>query len=74
VSYSSNSFPGRHDKQRPVPATKQVGPYTPACFERLYVDKAAGKIAAHTNSDDTLMRINGGWLIKDMKTAKLPEL
>ena len=32
-------------------------------FECLYVDKAANKIAAHTNSDDTLMRVNGRWLI-----------
>ena len=43
-------------------------------FECLYVDKAAGKIAAHTNSNDTLVRINGRWLIKDMKAAKVPEL
>lgn len=43
-------------------------------FECLYVDKAAGKIAAHTNSDDTLVRTNGKWLIKDMKAAKVPEL
>jgi hypothetical protein len=42
-------------------------------FECLYVDKAAGKIAAHTNSNDTLVRINGRWLIKDMKAAKVPE-
>jgi hypothetical protein len=43
-------------------------------FECLYVDKVAGKIAAHTNSNDTLTRINGRWLIKDMKAAKVPEL
>ena len=43
-------------------------------FECLYVDKAANKIAAHTNSDDTLIRVNGRWLIKDMKAATLPEL
>jgi ketosteroid isomerase-like protein len=43
-------------------------------FECLYVDKAAGKIAAHTNSNDTLVRTNGKWLIKDMKAAKVPEL
>ncbi len=43
-------------------------------FECLYVDKAANKIAAHTNSDDTLVRINGRWLIKDMKAAAVPEL
>jgi uncharacterized protein (TIGR02246 family) len=43
-------------------------------FECLYVDKAANKIAAHTNSDDTLMRVNGRWLIKEMKAAPVPEL
>lgn len=43
-------------------------------FECLYVDKAAKKIAAHTNSNDTLIRANGQWLIKDMKAAAVPEL
>lgn len=43
-------------------------------FECLYVDKAANQIAAHTNSDDTLVRVNGKWLIKDMKAAAVPEL
>jgi len=43
-------------------------------FECLYVDKTANKIAAHTNSDDTLIRVNGKWLIKDMKAAAVPEL
>ncbi len=43
-------------------------------FECLYVDKVANKIAAHTNSDDTLVRVNGRWLIKDMKAAAVPEL
>ena len=43
-------------------------------FECLYVDKAANKIAAHTNSDDTLVRVNGRWLIKEMKAAPVPEL
>ena len=43
-------------------------------FECLYVDKAANKIAAHTNSDDLLVRVNGRWLIKDMKAAAVPEL
>ena len=43
-------------------------------FECLYVDKAANKIAAHTNSDDTLMRVNSRWLIKEMKAAPVPEL
>jgi hypothetical protein len=38
-------------------------------FECLYVDKAANKIAVHTNSDDTLIRVNSKWLIKDMKAA-----
>ena len=43
-------------------------------FECLYVDKTANKVAAHTNSDDTLIRVNGKWLIKDMKAAAVPEL
>jgi ketosteroid isomerase-like protein len=38
-------------------------------FECLWVDKAAGKIAVHTNSDDQLVRVNGRWLIKEMKAA-----
>ena len=43
-------------------------------FECLYVDKAANKIAAHTNSDDQLVRVNGRWLIKEMTAAAVPEL
>jgi hypothetical protein len=43
-------------------------------FECLYVDKAAKQIAAHTNSDDALVRVNGKWLIKDMKASSVPEL
>jgi hypothetical protein len=43
-------------------------------FECLYVDKVANKIALHTNSEDTLTRVNGRWLIKDMKAAVMPEL
>jgi len=69
------------------PANEWVG-YTPAFrirydvegerahlyFECLWVDKKAGKIAAHTNSDDTLARVNGRWLIKEMKAASVPKL
>jgi uncharacterized protein (TIGR02246 family) len=43
-------------------------------FECLYVDKAKNNIAAHTNSDGTLVRVNGRWLIKDMKASSVPEL
>jgi hypothetical protein len=43
-------------------------------FECLWVDKTASKIAAHTNSDDNLVRKNGKWLIKEMKAAAVPEL
>jgi hypothetical protein len=43
-------------------------------FECLYVVKAKNNIAAHTNSDDTLFRVNGKWLIKDMKASSVPEL
>jgi ketosteroid isomerase-like protein len=43
-------------------------------FECLYVDKTKNNIAAHTNSEDTLTRVNGKWLIKDMKASSVPEL
>jgi hypothetical protein len=43
-------------------------------FECLWVDKSAGKIAAHTNSDDALVRVNGRWLIKEMKAAPVQNL
>ena len=43
-------------------------------FECLWMDKIAGKIAAHTNSDDQLVRVNGRWLIKEMTAASVPEL
>jgi hypothetical protein len=43
-------------------------------FECLWVDEAAKKIAVHTNSDDVLVRVNGRWLIKEMRAAVLPEL
>jgi hypothetical protein len=43
-------------------------------FECHYVDKAANKIAVHTNSDDDLIRVNDRWLIRDMKAAVVPEL
>jgi hypothetical protein len=69
------------------PQTEWVG-YTPAFrirfdvegdrahlyFECLWVDKTAAKIAAHTNSDDTLARVNGRWLIKEMKADAVPDL
>jgi hypothetical protein len=38
------------------------------------VDKAKNSIAAHTNSNDTLVRVNGKWFIKDMKASSVPEL
>jgi ketosteroid isomerase-like protein len=43
-------------------------------FECLYVDKAKNSIAAHTNSDDGLVRVNGKWLIEEMKASAVPEL
>jgi hypothetical protein len=43
-------------------------------FECLWVDKAAKKIAMHTNSDDTLVRVDGRWLIKEMKATVVPGL
>jgi hypothetical protein len=41
-------------------------------FECLWVDKTAKKIAAHTNSDDIMVRVDGRWLIKEMKAAAVP--
>ena len=43
-------------------------------FECLYVDKAKNSIAAHTNSEDVLIRVKGNWLIKEMKANSVPEL
>ncbi len=43
-------------------------------FECLWVDKTANKIAAHTNSDDALVRIDVKRLIKEMKPAAVPDL
>jgi hypothetical protein len=43
-------------------------------FECLWVDKKVGKIAAHTNADDVLVRVNGKWLIKEMKAGTVEEL
>jgi hypothetical protein len=43
-------------------------------FECLWMDKKAGKIAAHTNSDDQLVRVNGHWLIKEMKAESVAGL
>ena len=43
-------------------------------FECLYVDKVGQRIAAHTNSDDVLVRVNGRWLIKEMRAAAIPEI
>ena len=41
-------------------------------FECLWVDALANKIATHTNSDGNLVRVNGRWLIKEMKAAAVP--
>ena len=43
-------------------------------FECLWMDAVAKTIAAHTNADDTLARVNGRWFIKDMKAGAVPEL
>jgi hypothetical protein len=37
-------------------------------------DKVKKEIAAHTNSDDALIRVKGKWLIKEMKAGSVPEL
>ena len=71
-----------------VPTSEPVVAYTPAFrikyavegdsahlyFECLYVDKVKKEIAAHTNSDDALIRVKGKWLIKEMKASSVPEL
>ena len=51
-----------------------AGDHAHLYFECLYVDKVAQKIAAHTNSDDELVRVNGRWLIREMKAAAVPEI
>jgi hypothetical protein len=43
-------------------------------FECLYVDVVGKQIAAHTFSDDNLVRVGGKWLIKEMKAGPVPEL
>jgi len=43
-------------------------------FECLWVDAIENKIAAHTNSDDKLVRVRGNWLIKEMKATVVPGL
>jgi hypothetical protein len=43
-------------------------------FECLYVDVVGKQIAAHTFSDDNMVRSGGKWLIKEMKAGPLPEL
>jgi hypothetical protein len=58
--------------------------YRPNTRPGLYVLKAItagwsmakidGKIAAHTNSDDSLARINGQLLIKQIKADTVPDL
>jgi hypothetical protein len=43
-------------------------------FECLWVDAVEKKIAAHTNADNSLARVNGRWLIKEFKAGVVPEL
>ncbi len=43
-------------------------------FECLWVDKKAGKIASQVKSGDTLARVDGKWLIKEMKLDPMPDL
>ena len=43
-------------------------------FECLYVDVVGKQIAAHTFSDDNMMRSGDKWLIKEMKAGLVPEL
>jgi hypothetical protein len=43
-------------------------------FECLYVDVVGKQIAAHTFSDDNMVRAGDKWLIKEMKAGLVPEL
>jgi SnoaL-like domain len=43
-------------------------------FECLWLDTTAQSIAAHTFSDDTLVRSGGRWLVKTMKAGPVPGL
>ena len=43
-------------------------------MELSFVDRVKKEIAAHTNSDDVLIRAKGEWLIKEMKASSVPEL
>jgi hypothetical protein len=43
-------------------------------FECLYVDARAKEIKVHSFSDDNLVRVEGKWLIKEMKAGLVPDL
>jgi ketosteroid isomerase-like protein len=43
-------------------------------FECLWLDTAKQQIAAHTFSDDTVVRRGGKWLVKTMKAGPVPGL
>ena len=43
-------------------------------FECLYVDAKANEIKVHTFSDDNLVRVDGKWLIKEMKAGLVSDL
>ena len=43
-------------------------------FECLYIDVVGKQIAAHTFSDDQMVRSGDKWLIKEMKAGSVPEL
>ena len=43
-------------------------------FECLYIDVVGKQIAAHTFSDDEMVRSGDKWLIKQMKAGSVPEL
>jgi len=43
-------------------------------FECLFVDVVGKQIAAHTFSEDNMVRVGDKWLIKEMKAGPVPEL
>jgi hypothetical protein len=44
------------------------------CTSNVFGSTRRQIIAAHPKSDDTLTRLNGAWLIKEMKAAVVPDL
>jgi hypothetical protein len=61
-------------RQEPCVCSRIASALSSSSTECLYVDVAAKQIAAHTFSDDNMMRFGDKWLIKEMKAGPVPEL